>query len=447
MIGVDISNIWGEVALPDLLAIESEVAAACETLMEGTGAGSEYRGWLDLPEGESAAQMLRIQLAAEKIRADSDVCVVVGIGGSYLGSRAAIELLQGPDHNLGKGKGEPQILFAGNNLSTRHWNELVRLLKDRDFSVIVISKSGSTLEPAVAFRSLRWMLERKYGTDGANKRIYAVTDPDSGALRQMVQEEGWENFSIPAGVVERYSVLTAAGLLPMAVAGIDIQALLQGVAEAKEEYALRSFENPVWLYAAVRNLLYRGGKCIELLESWEPGFGMFGRWWQQLFGASEGKEGKGIFPAAAELTADLHGLGQLIQQGPRNLFETVVRFAPPENPVVIGSDWKNLDGLNYLEGKPLSFVEETAFQAMVSAHVDGGVPVITMDCGELNARTVGELFYFLELCCGVSACLLGVNPFDQPGVESYQQNLFRLLGKPEAEAEKQVSGPETEKQL
>ncbi len=438
MIGVDISNIWGEVALPDLLAIESEVAAAYETLMEGTGAGREYRQWMDLPDGESAAEMLRIQLAAEKIRADSDICVVVGVGGSYLGSRAAIELLQGPNHNLGKGKGDPQILFAGNNLSTRHWNELLRLLKDKDFSVIVISKSGTTIEPAIALRSLRWMLERKYGTDGANQRIYAVTDPETGALRQMAREEGWESFSIPAGVGERYSVLSAAGLLPMAVAGIDIQELLHGAEEAKEEYALYSFENPVWLYAAVRNLLYRGGKCIEILESWEPGFGMFGRWWQQLFGASEGKDGKGIFPAAAVLTADLHVLGQLIQQGQRNLFETVVRFAPPEHAVEIGSDWKNLDGLNYLEGKTLDFVEENAFQATVSAHVDGGVPVLTMDCGELNARTVGELFYFLELCCGVSAYLLGVNPFDQPGVEHYKQNLFRLLGKPEEETEKQL---------
>ncbi len=438
MIGVDISNIWGEVALPDLLAIESEVAAACETLMEGTGAGREYRQWMDLPDGESAAEMLRIQLAAEKIRADSDICVVVGVGGSYLGSRAAIELLQGPNHNLGKGKGDPQILFAGNNLSTRHWNELLRLLKDKDFSVIVISKSGTTIEPAIALRSLRWMLERKYGTDGANQRIYAVTDPETGALRQMAREEGWESFSIPAGVGERYSVLSAAGLLPMAVAGIDIQELLHGAAEAKEEYALCSFENPVWLYAAVRNLLYRGGKSIEILESWEPGFEMFGRWWQQLFGASEGKYGKGIFPAAAVLTADLHVLGQLIQQGQRNLFETVVRFAPPEHAVEIGSDWKNLDGLNYLEGKTLDFVEENAFQATVSAHVDGGVPVLTMDCGELNARTVGELFYFLELCCGVSAYLLGVNPFNQPGVEHYKQNLFRLLGKPEEETEKQL---------
>ena len=430
MICVDISNIWGEVALPELLAIESEVAAAHETLMEGTGTGSEYRQWLELPSREGNPEMFRLLLAAERIRNDSDVCVVVGIGGSYLGARAAIELLQGPNHNFGKGKGNPQIFFAGNSLSSRSWNELLRLLKDKDYSVIAVSKSGTTLESAIAFRSLRWMLERKYGTDAASKRLYVVTDPEEGALRQMAREEGWESFSIPAGVGERYCVLTAAGLLPMAVAGIDVQEVMNGAADAREEYAFGSFENPVWQYAAVRNLLYRGGKTVEILESFEPGFQMFGAWWQQLFAESEGKDGKGLFPATAELTADLHCLGQLIQEGQRNLFETILRFDPPENPPVIGSDWKDLDDLNYLEGKSLDFVEEKAFLGAVSAHVDGGVPVIVMDCGELNDRKVGELFCFLELCCGVSAYLLGVNPFDQPGVENYKQNMFRLLGKP-----------------
>lgn len=431
MISVDISNIWGEVALPALLAIESEAAAAHETLMEGTGAGSQFREWLDLPSRDPNPDMFRILLAAERIRNDSDICVVVGIGGSYLGARAAIELLLGPDHNIGKGKGNPQIFFAGNDLSTRHWNALTNLLKDKDFSVVVISKSGTTLEPAIAFRSLRWMLERKYGTDVAKQRIYAVTDPGEGALRQMVQEEGWESFPIPAGVGGRYSVLTAAGLLPMAVAGIDISEMMNGAMDAREAYAMGSFENPVWQYAAVRNLLYRGGKEVEILASFEPGFQYFGLWWQQLFGESEGKDGKGLFPVTAELTRDLHSLGQMIQEGRRNLFETMLRFDPPENPVIVGSDWKNLDGLNYLEGKSLGEVEESAFQGTVSAHVDGGVPVIVMDCGELNVRKVGELFYFLELCCGVSAYLLGVNPFDQPGVEAYKQNMFQLLGKPD----------------
>ena len=430
MITVDISNVWGQIALPDLLAMEREVEKAHEMLMEGTGAGSEYRVWMDLPSEPQMLEPERIRKAAEKIRQESDVCVVVGIGGSYLGCRAAMELLQGADRNLGKGKGDPQILFAGNNLSSRYWNNLLKQLKDKDYSVIVISKSGTTMEPAIALRSLRWMLERKYGTDGAKSRIYAVTDPVDGALRQMAQEEGWECFFIPTGVVGRYSVLTAAGLLPMAVAGMDIETLLEGAAQAKEDYSLGSYENPVWLYAAVRNLLYRGGKAIELFASFEPDFQMFGRWWQQLFGQSEGKEGKGIFPATAELTADLYCLGQLIQDGQRNLFETVVRFAPPENKVPIDSDWKNLDELNYLEGKNLDEVEENAFWGIVNAHVDGGVPVITMDCGPLNEKTVGELFYFLELSCGISAYLLGVNPFTQPGVESCKQKIFQLLGKP-----------------
>lgn len=430
MISVDISNVWGQIALPDLLAIESEVAEAHEKLTEGTGEGSEYRGWLELPRREATPEIFRILLAAEKIRSDSEACVVVGIGGSYLGSRAAMELLQGPNRNIGKGKRDPQIFFAGNNLSTRHWNELMGLLKDKDFSIIVISKSGTTTEPAIAFRSLRWMLERKYGTDAANRRIYAVTDPVDGALRQMAQEEGWETFTIPQNVGGRFSVLSPVGLLPMAVAGIDIMEVLNGAADAKESYDLRSFENPVWQYVAVRNVLYRGGTAIEILEAFEPGFRMMGAWWQQLFGESEGKDGKGLFPVAAELTADLHSLGQLIQAGQRNLFETMIRFDPPQHRMTIESDWKNLDNLNYLEGKTLDFVDEQAYLGTVAAHADGGVPVITMDCGALDDRKVGELFYFLQLACGVSAYVLGVNPFNQPGVERYKQNMYALLGKP-----------------
>lgn len=430
LICVDMSNVWGQITLPNLLAVESEVADAHETLMAGTGEGSEYRGWLDLPRREATPEIFRILLAAEKIRSDSDVCVVVGIGGSCLGARAAIELLQGPNRNIGKGRGDPQIFFAGNSLSTRHWNELMGLLKNKDFSIIVISKSGATIEPAIAFRSLRWMLERKYGTDAANRRIYVVTDPMSGALRQMAQEEGWESFTIPRNVGSRFSVLTPVGLLPMAVAGIDIQEVLQGAADARDSYDLRSFENPVWQYAAVRNVLHRCGTAVEILESFEPGFRMMGAWWQKLFGESEGKCGKGLFPATAELTADLHVLGQLIQEGRRNLFETMIRFDPPEHPMTIASDWKNLDNLNYLEGKTLDFVDEQAYLGAVAAHADGGVPVLTMDCGALNDRKVGELFYFLQLCCGVSAYVLGVNPFSQPGVEHYKQNMYELLGKP-----------------
>ena len=430
MIKVDISNIWGGVSLPDLLAVEKEVFDAHMTLTEGTGEGSDFLGWLDLPVAEPTDEMIRIQTAADRIRKTSDVFVVVGIGGSYLGPRAAIELLQGPNRNIGKGKGDPQIYFAGNGLSTRHWNELCRLLEGKDFSVAIISKSGTTTEPAIATRALRWMLERKYGTEGAKHRIYAITDPCNGALRQMATEEGWETFVIPQNVGGRYSVLTAVGLLPMAVAGIDINAVMAGAYEAKNVYNIRSFENPVWLYAGVRNLLYRRGKCIELLESFEPGFKTMGGWWQQLFGESEGKDGKGIFPVTAEFSADLHSLGQMIQQGQRNIFETMIRIDPPAQTHTIAGDFKNLDGLNYLEGKTLDYVDAQAYQGTLDAHVDGGVPVITMDLGELNDEKLGELFYFFQLSCGISAYVLGVNPFNQPGVEHYKRNMFHLLGKP-----------------
>ena len=430
MIKVDISNVWGEIALPDLLAVEKEVAAAHATLTEKTGPGNDFLGWLDLPVEEPTEEMIRIQAAADRIRESSDVFVVIGIGGSYLGPRAAIELMQGCNHNMGKGKGNPQIYFAGNGLSTRAWNELQRLLEGKDFSIAIISKSGTTTEPAIATRALRWMLERKYGTDEAKKRIFAITDPVNGALRQMATEEGWETFVIPPDVGGRYSVLTAVGLLPLAVAGLDIKAIMAGACEAKKAYDLRSFENPVWLYAGVRNLLYRRGKAIELLESFEPGFKMMGGWWQQLYGESEGKDGKGIFPVTAEFTADLHSLGQMIQQGERNIFETMVRFDAPEQKMVIGGDVKNLDGLNYLEGKTLDFVDEKAFLGTLAAHVDGGVPVITMDMGQLDDAKLGEMFYFFELACGVSAYMLGVNPFNQPGVEFYKRNMFQLLGKP-----------------
>ena len=434
MIKVDISHVWGQLALPDLLAMEKEVAQAHATLVDGTGAGNDFLGWQNLPTREPTEEILRIQSAARRIRNDSDVFVVIGIGGSYLGPRAAIELLQGPNHNMGKGKGDPQIYFAGNGLSTRHWNELCRLLEGKDFSIAIISKSGTTTEPAIATRALRAKLEEKYGVEGARKRIYAITDPCKGALRQMATEEGWETFVIPANVGGRFSVLTPVGLLPLAVAGVDIMEMMNGAVDAREAYDLRSFDNPVWLYAAVRNLLYRNGKAMEIFESFEPGFKMFGGWWQQLFGESEGKDGKGIFPVTAELTADLHSLGQMIQQGQRNIFETMVRFDAPAEKMVIGGDEKNLDGLNYLEGRTLDFVDEKAFLGTLAAHVDGGVPVITMDCGELNDRKVGEMFYFLELCCGVSAYILGVNPFNQPGVEFYKRNMFKLLGKPGYEA-------------
>ena len=430
MITVDLSNVWGQISLPNLLALEKEVFDAHNTLTDGTGAGSDYLGWLDLPTREPTGEIRRIMAAAEKIRSESDVCVVVGIGGSCLGARAAIELLQGPNRNIGRGKGDPQIFYAGNSLSTRHWNELTGLLEGKDFSLIVISKSGTTTEPAIAFRGLKWMLDRKYGTDGANSRVYAITDPLTGGLRQMAEEHRWETFSIPRSIGGRYSVLTAVGLLPMAVAGIDIMQVMNGAMDAKEHYHIRSFENPVWQYAAVRNLLYRCGNRMELLESFEPGFRFFGSWWQHLFSESESKHGKGLFPFTAEFTADLHTLGQMLQQGQRNFFETVIRFAPCDAPLIISPNASNLDGLNYLAGKSLDFVEEQAYLGAMDAHVDGGIPVLTLECGPLCDRTVGELFYYFELCCGVSAYILEVNPFNQPGVELYKRNMFRLLGKP-----------------
>ena len=430
MIKVDISNVWGDLSLPDLLNAEKEVFDAHMTLSEGNGAGNDFLGWLNLPVAQETEEISRIRAAAQKIRSDSDVFVVIGIGGSYLGPRAAIELMQGCNHNIGKEKGNPQIYYAGNTLSTRAWNELTRLLEGKDFSIAIISKSGTTTEPAIATRALRWLLERRYGTDGARKRTYAITDPVNGALRQMATEEGWETFVIPPDVGGRYSVLTAVGLLPMAVAGIDPMEVMKGACEAKKAYDIRSFENPVWLYAATRNLLYRNGKVMEIMESFEPGYRMMGGWWQQLFGESEGKDGKGIFPVSAEFTTDLHSLGQMIQQGERNMFETMIRFDPPAQELVIDGDYKNLDGLNYLEGKTLDFVDEQAFQGTLAAHVDGNVPVITMDMGELNAQKLGEMFYFFELACGISAYMLGVNPFNQPGVEFYKRNMFQLLGKP-----------------
>ena len=430
MIHVDISNIWGELSLRDLLSVEAELSAAHMTVTERSGAGNEYLGWMDLPDRAPTAEHMRILAAAHQIRENSDVLVVIGIGGSYLGPRAVMELLQGENRNLRRSRGEPVILFAGNSLSTRAWNDLMKLLEGKDFSLCVISKSGTTLEPAIAFRNLRWMLERRYGTAQAKRRIYAITDGENGLLRQMADEEGWESFSIPANVGGRFSVLSPVGLLPLAVAGIDVMALLRGAARAKKELDLRSFENPMWLYVAARNLMYQRGKAIEVLESFEPGFRMMGAWWQQLFGESEGKDGKGLFPAYAELTADLHSLGQFLQDGPRNMFETMVRFDPPRQRCAIVNDVRDGDELNYLAGKTLDFVEEQAWQATMAAHADGGCPVISIDCGELNEESLGELIWFFEMSCAVSAYLLEVDPFDQPGVEGYKKNMFELLGKP-----------------
>lgn len=422
MIQIDISNIWGELSLPDLLAIEKEVFAAHAALADSGHAP----GWLTLPGSGREEELHRIQSAANRIRENSDIFVVVGIGGSSLGARAAIELLQGPNHNIGSGKGNPGIYFAGNDLSTRHWNELCHLLEGKDFSIAIVSKSGSTIEPSIAARNLRWMLERKYGTQEAKQRIYAVTDPVSGSLRQMAQTEGWECFDIAPNVGGRFSVLTAAGLLPMAVSGIDILEVEQGAAEAKEAFNLRSLENPCWLYAAVRNLMYRNGRKMELLESGEPGFTAFAHWWQQLFSESEGKKGRGLIP----MFSDLHTLNQQVQQGERILFETTVRFDAPDAGCTIVPDARNLDGLNYLAGQTLDFVEQQAYLACADAHADDGISIVAIDAGSLDQKKVGQLFYFWELSCALSASILGVDPFNQPGIAPTRQNLYRLLGKP-----------------
>ena len=436
MIKVDISNVWGQVTLSDLLAMEKEVAAAHTTLADGTGAGNDFLGWQNLPVREATEEITRIRQAAEKIRSDSDVFVVIGIGGSYLGPRAAIELLQGPNHNIGKGKGNPQIFFAGNGLSTRHWNELTRLLEGKDFSIAIISKSGTTTEPAVAFRIFKNLLEEKYGKEGAKSRIYATTDAHKGALKGLADTEGYEEFVVPDNVGGRYSVLTAVGLLPIAVAGVDIDALMAGAHDAMSELAQPGAQNAAWQYAAARNGLYEDGKKIELLACYEPSFRFFAEWWKQLYGESEGKENRGIFPASVEFTADLHSMGQYIQEGERHLFETVVRFAACGGEITIPDDPQNVDGLNFLTGKPLSFVAEQAFRGVTLAHMDGGVPNLVLEAGGRDEASIGALIYFFEFACGVSGYLLEVNPFDQPGVEAYKKNMFALLGKPGFEERK-----------
>ena len=430
MIKVDISNIWGQLTLADLLAIEKEVSDAHAALTDGTGEGSEFLGWLNLPVREATDEMKRIQCAARKIRSNSDVFVVVGIGGSYLGPRAAIELLQGPNRNIGRGRGDPQIFFAGNSLSTRHWNELCRLLDDKDFSIAIISKSGTTTEPAIATRALRWMLERKYGTDGARERIFATTDKARGALKSLADAEGWETFVVPDDIGGRYSVLTAVGLLPIAVAGIDIEALMRGAAEMMDVCADGSYNSPAWEYAAIRYQLYRSGRPIELLACYDPAFRFMSEWWKQLYGESEGKDGKGLFPASVDFTADLHSMGQYIQEGKRLMFETVVRLGASNTQVYVPRDEADGDGLNFLAGESMDFIRDRAMEGTLLAHTEGGVPNVIVEADGKTPEALGQLIYFFEYACGLSGYLLDVNPFDQPGVEAYKKNMFALLGKP-----------------
>ena len=407
------------------------LADAHEKLRTGSGAGGEFTGWVKLPADYDKEEFARIQTAAARIREQSDILVVIGIGGSYLGARAVIEL-------LGADAGAPEICFAGNGLSTDAMLELIRKLDGKDFSINVISKSGTTTEPAVAFRIFKKLLEDKYGKDGARARIYATTDKARGALKTVADREGYETFVVPDEVGGRYSVLTAVGLLPIAAAGIDLNALMGG-ARAAMELLLNApgAENPAWQYAAARHALYEGGKKIELLACYEPSFRFFSEWWKQLYGESEGKENKGLFPASVEFTADLHSMGQYIQEGERHLFETVVRFDKPLGELTIPADPDDLDGLNFLAGESLAFVNDQAMTGTRLAHVDGGVPNVLLTLPRRDADSVGRMIYFFEFVCGLSGYLLNVNPFNQPGVEAYKVNMFALLGKPGYEARRE----------
>ena len=428
MIKLDLSKLGG--FLPqDYLEQRCEgLERAADMLARHNGPGGDFTGWVNLPRDYDKEEFARIKAAAKKIQQQSQVLVVIGIGGSYLGARAVIELLASPNYNL-KQKDTPDIYFAGNGLSTDALLELIALIGERDFSVNVISKSGTTTEPAVAFRIFREMLERKYGREGARERIYATTDKARGALKGLADEEGYEEFVVPDDVGGRYSVLTAVGLLPIAAAGLDIDGLMAGAQRAMEALSAPGLDNPAWQYAAARNALYDGGKKVELLACYEPSFRFFSEWWKQLYGESEGKEHKGLFPASVEFTADLHSMGQYIQQGERLMFETVVKFAP-KGEFIIPDDPANVDGLNFLAGKSLAFVAEQAMRGTILAHVDGGVPNILLELPAIGEDTVGELIYFFEYVCGLSGYLLQVNPFDQPGVEAYKKNMFALLGKP-----------------
>ena len=435
MLHLDLTKLEGFIPQDYLTQRMAGLEKAASMLANHDGPGGDFTGWVYLPRDYDKEEFARIQAAAKKIQQQSQVLVVIGIGGSYLGARAVIDLLASPNYNLKK-KDTPDILFAGNGLSTDALLETIALIGDRDFSVNVISKSGTTTEPAVAFRIFKALLEEKYGKEGARERIYATTDKARGALKGLADAEGYEEFVVPDDVGGRFSVLTAVGLLPIAVAGIDIAELMGGAAQAMTDLSVGGAENPAWQYAAARHALYQGGKKVELLACYEPCFRFFSEWWKQLYGESEGKEGKGLFPASVEFTADLHSMGQYIQQGQRLMFETVVRFEP-KGTFLIPDDPENVDGLNFLSGKPLSFVAEQALRGTILAHVDGGVPNILIRMPQISESSVGYLIYFFEYVCGLSGYLLGVNPFDQPGVEAYKKNMFALLGKPGYEEMKQ----------
>ena len=420
MLKLDLSNLEGVISQDQINAMAPEVEAAHAKLYDPAALGSDFVGWVRLPESYDKDEFTRIQKAAAQIRKDSQVLVVIGIGGSYLGARAALEVFPSDG---------PEICFVGCSLSPNQLEAVIHKLDDRDWSINVISKSGGTTEPAVAFRVFRDLLVKQYGKD-ADRRIYATTDKARGALKTLADSNGWETFVVPDDVGGRFSVLSAVGLLPIAAAGVDINALMTGARDAMNAFDKRDMSNPVWQYVAARNLLYRAGKKIELFCSYEPSYSFVGEWLKQLFGESEGKDGKGIFPASAQFTTDLHSLGQYIQDGERHLFETVIYVDDTGCDIAVPYSNDNGDNLNYLAGKPLSFVREMAFKGTLAAHKDGGAPSIVIRMDKMDVHDLGELFYFFELSCGISGHILGVNPFNQPGVEAYKKNMFALLGKP-----------------
>ena len=429
----DYSKAGGFIGQEELGNLKTSVMAARDTLVNRNGAGNDFLGWVDLPVEYDKDEFARIQKAAAKIQGDSDVLLVIGIGGSYLGARAAIEFLSHSFYNnLPKDKRKtPEIYFVGNSISSKYIKDLQDMLDGKDFSINIISKSGTTTEPAIAFRVFKKLLIEKYGKEEANKRIYATTDKARGALKSLANEEGYESFVVPDDVGGRYSVLTAVGLLPIAVSGADITKLMEGAAFGRKKALETPYEeNPALLYAAVRNILLRKGKMVEIVANYEPCLHYVSEWWKQLYGESEGKDQKGIFPASVDLTTDLHSMGQFIQDGARIMFETVMEVESSPAEIILEEEEVDTDGMNYLAGKSVDFVNKSAMNGTILAHTDGSVPNVKVIIPELDEYNLGQLFYFFEFACGVSGYLLGVNPFNQPGVESYKKNMFALLGKP-----------------
>ena len=437
----DYSKAASFIAAHEVENIKKPVMDAKEVLVSRSGAGNDFLGWIDLPVNYDKEEFTRIKKAAEKIQSDSEVLLVTGIGGSYLGARAAIEFLRHSFYNIvdKSVRKTPEIYFCGNSISSTYLKDLMDVIGDRDFSINIISKSGTTTEPAIAFRIFKEMCEKKYGKEGAAKRIYATTDKARGALKKLATEEGYETFVVPDDVGGRFSVLTAVGLLPIAVSGADIDKLMEGAASGREMALNDAFEkNGALQYAGIRNILLRKGKSVEVLANYEPSVHFVSEWWKQLFGESEGKDQRGIFPASVDLTTDLHSMGQFIQDGARILFETVINVETSREILTIGEEPVDLDGLNYLAGQTVDFVNKSAMNGTILAHTDGQVPNLVVRIPEVNEFYLGQLFYFFEFACGVSGYMLGVNPFNQPGVESYKKNMFALLGKPGYEEQREA---------